>query len=186
VYIINKTKQNKTKQNKTKHKMFKRVTICDQVQIHPRYLTNEVDTYIFNRLKQKFEGICCKIDIITDKKTNANEAYVHKIVEVLNKQINPKIYNSDYNANVVMIVTAIAEVFIPEKGAIMQCTIEADDTNMGVFVAFDENVFYSIKNRTSDVLKIGDVVKVKIYNFQLKQGDSLVNIVSEYIEKVKV
>lgn len=147
--------------------LFNTSTIEEQVNITPTELFN-IDTVILDKLKKKLEGYCTQF------------GYIREVVSIESKENNPKL-NDNGNGDCVIKVTILVNRCLPKKGQIIKCKITADDEHMGVFISFEEPIFISIINTTTDELHIDDIVDIKIEDFQLKHNDSIINIMSSYV-----
>lgn len=150
--------------------IFNKAIIREQVDITPTELNKNLDNIILDKLKRKLEGYCTQF------------GYIQEVVGIVHKEENPKL-NDNGDGNCVVKVSIQVNRCLPEKNQIIECTITTDDEHMGVFISFKEPIFISIINTTDEELHIGDVVKVRIEDFQLKHGDSIINIMSSYVGK---
>jgi len=152
--------------------LFTNAIIEEQVNITPTDLNRNLEDVILKKLKIKLEGYCTQF------------GYIQKVIRIHSKEDNPKL-NDNGTGDCVFRVKIEVNRCLPVKDQIIECKISTDDEHMGVFISYEEPIFISIINITEDVLKKGDNIMVKIEDFQLKHGDSIINITSSYIEKAK-
>lgn len=152
--------------------LFSNEIISEQVNIHPNELNKDLDITIINKLKSRIEGKCTQY------------GFIQKVLRIKNKELNSKINdNGSGDCNIKVDIEVYR--YLPKKEQIIECKITADDEHMGVYISYEEPIFISIINSTTDVLHINDIVLVKIEEFQLKHADSIINIMSSYIKKVE-
>lgn len=152
--------------------LFSNEIISEQVNIHPNELNKDLDKTIIDKLKSRIEGKCTQY------------GFIQKVLRIKKKELNSKI-NDNGSGDCNIKVDIEVNRYLPKKEQIIECKITADDEHMGVYISYEEPIFISIINTTSDVLHINDIVLVKIEDFQLKQADSIINIMSSYIQKVQ-
>ena len=150
--------------------LFNNSIIDEQVNITPTDLNKNLDNVIIQKLKDKLEGYCTQF------------GYIEEVISIVDRENNPKI-NDNGNGDCVIKVKINVRRCLPKKDQIIECKITADDEHMGVFISYEEPIFISIINTTEDELHKGDIIMVRIEDFQLKHRDSIINITSSYVEK---
>lgn len=158
-------------------KLFSYSTIEEQVNITPIELNKDLDNIILEKLKSKLEGYCTQY------------GFIREVIKIENKEENPKL-NDNGTGDCVIKVSIQVCCCLPKKGEIIECTISTDDKHSGVYISFEEPIFIAIikeknEGEEEEEIRPGDRVLVKIEKTNLKHRDTLVNIVSSYISKVK-
>jgi DNA-directed RNA polymerase subunit E'/Rpb7 len=150
--------------------LFNKAYIDEQVNITPTDLNKNLDNIILQKLKNKLEGYCTQF------------GYIQEVIRIESKEENAKL-NDNGTGDCVIKVKIEVDRCLPEKDQIIECKITADDEHMGVYISYEEPIFISIINTTEDELQKDDIIKVKVEDFQLKHGDSIINIMSSYVKE---
>jgi DNA-directed RNA polymerase subunit E'/Rpb7 len=151
--------------------LFSESIIDEKVSIYPSEFDN-IDETILTKIKQKLEGYCTQSGYIKE---------VLKITEMLD---NPIVCDTSGIGECIFHIKVKVNRCLPKSGQFIDCIVTTEDEHMGANVAFDNPVFICIINDTDTPLKIGDKIQVQIDDFQLKHGDTIINIVSHYIKSV--
>lgn len=148
--------------------LFNTAIINEQVNITPIDSNKNIEDIIIEKLKGKLEGYCTQY------------GYIEEVKGITKMEEHPKLNDNGSGDYIIKVQIEVTRC-LPVKEQVIECTITADDEHMGVYVSFDEPIFISII--TDEELKVGDTVKVRVEDFQLKQRDSIITIIASFVEK---
>lgn len=151
--------------------LFNTAIIDEQVNITPIDSNKNIDEIIIEKLKEKLEGYCTQY------------GYIEEVIKITKKEEHPKLNDNGSGDYIIKVQIEVMRC-LPVKEQEIECQITADDEHMGVYVSFEEPIFISII--TEEDLKVGDVVKVKVEDFQLKHRDSIITILTSYVDENKL
>ena len=153
--------------------------LSDTIYLNPEDTNNDVNDIIFNKLKNKVEGVCI------------NEGYVIKdSIELLNKTLG-KLINIDNHSKIIYNVKYTAKLLYPVKGEVIDCYINSFNKMGAVaYVKLSDIIDdYSGDNNFSDSpfiiiipnqeidLNINQKISVTIKAHRIKYNAPIINIV---------
>lgn len=151
--------------------LFNTAIIDEQVNITPIDSNKNIDEIILDKLRDKLEGYCTQY------------GYIEEVRGITEKEEHPKLNDNGSGDYIIKVKIEVMRC-LPVKDQEIECEITADDEHMGVYVSFEEPIFISII--TEEELKVGDVIKVKVEDFQLKHRDSIITILASYVDENKI
>ena len=152
--------------------LFTTAVIDDKVTIYPSEYSNLNETLLL-KIRKKLEGYCTQF------------GYIKEVMSIVDIEDNPRVCDTSGVGECIFHIKVRVNRGLPEKNQLIDCVVTTDDEHMGANVSFDHPIFISILNSTNHKMKIGDKVQVNVEDFQLKHGDTIVNIVSTYVQHVK-
>lgn len=163
--------------------LFTKTIVDENVTIFPNELNSKINDTLMFKIKDKLMNkIVDDGEVYYDGKCT-QYGYIDQVTKIVEKERNPKVCDNGKGECIMNIKVEIKRC-LPKKGDIITCEVSAFDEHIGEPISFEKPLFILIINETGDVLKAGDKVRVKIDDFQLKHGDSIINIVGSYVSKV--
>ena len=155
--------------------LFTKDTIKKSIAIEPKYINNNLDSYILKRLKDTFENKCLKYGYIRPNS-----------IKIIKRSIGT-VLASHFNGNILYNVEFTVEVCNPLEGQIVDIVVkninkmgilgdipDEEDSPLSILLARQHHV----ENENFLNLKVGEVIQGKILGKRFEYGDSQISIIA--------
>ena len=159
--------------NEIMTELFSTSTLTESVTIFPNELNHDLNKYVLKKIRDKLTGE-------NGHGSCTQYGYIKSVDRIIRKIPNPKVSDSGRGEGIVNVEVEVNR-YLPVIGQEFECTISAIDEHIGESISFQLPIFILIINETEDVLRVNQVVKVRIEDFQLKHGDDIINLVATYL-----
>jgi DNA-directed RNA polymerase subunit E'/Rpb7 len=141
-----------------------------------------IESNVLQRVSKKLEGVC------------GDYGYVKTVRYIDNIESDPLINCMSGSGEFNISFTAHITRFLPEIGQDVVCKITGSEPSMGAHVSnYHPFIIFILSERvdedgfiesTDDIAQIGDMVRVRILEMDLKKGDSSPKLITSIIEKM--
>lgn len=156
-------------------KLFITDSITTSVSVEPRFLNKKLDSFILQKIKEKYEGTCIKHGYIKPDS-----------IKFINRSMG-KINSSHFNGNTIFDVKISLELCNPPIDTIIEAQV-VNINKMGIIADIPyENINalnillprqYHIDNENFINLSINDIIPIKIIGKRFEYGDTQISIIA--------